>query len=300
MTDNEDIVVKRFEAEEIEEAEVEEVEAAVSKEVMDLTAGDKLLPGMNTYKPVPGALNGLKSPSQISGSDFHQMLQISLAPGDIMTAEPGTMVMSTGGLTPQVETGGLQQGLTRACCAGGSLFRVIFENKTDKPQFLALAPPQPGRIIPIDLEEWSGVTLSTGVFVGAFGRDWSYQITTPPSIGTALVGGQGLILTILNGKGMAFITASGCIEVVDLKEGEQLIVEQDNLVAYANTVKFDIRMVGSALTCCCAGQGLFNAIMTGPGKVIVESLPIRKLALTIAKYLPKQRSGGGGGGGGDE
>lgn len=256
------------------------------------SANDSLLPGLSTYKPVPATLSSMKSPAVISGNDFHNMLQISLAPGDVMTAQPGTMVMLSAALRPRVATGGCGQACRRCCCAGEPLFRLEFENKTNMPQYLSIAPPGPGKIIPLDLTEWAGVTLSSGVFVGAYGRDWKYEIGTVGNVGTACCGGQGVFLPRLTGSGLAFIYASGCVEVMDLKDGEQIVVDQANVVAYSKGVKFDVRTAGSCWTCCCGGMGFFNAIFTGPGKVIVESLPMQKLAATL--YFAAQGGGGGG------
>lgn len=259
----------------------------------EASANDTLLPGLTEYKPVPGALSSMKSPAVISGTDFHNLLQISLAPGDLITAQPGVMVMLSGGLKPTVDLGGCGQACKRSCCAGEPLFRLVFENKTDIPQYVALAPPKPGKIIPLDLAEWSGVTLTSGVFVAAYGKDWGYEIGTVGNLGTACCGGQGVFLPKLTGTGMAFISATGCVEVIDLKDGEEIVVDQPNLVAFARTCKFDVRAAGGLLTCCCGGMGLYNAVLKGPGKVIVESLSMQKLARTLAVGQ------GGGGGGGD-
>lgn len=222
------------------------------------------------------------------------MLQISLAPGDSITAQPGTMVMMGDNLKPHVDLGGCGQSCKRCCCAGEPLFRLVFDNKTNTPQYLCLAPTQPGKLIPLNLSEWSGVTLSTGVFTAAYGKDWNYQLGMVGNAATALCGGQGIFLPKITGSGMIFIVASGCVEVIELKVGEKIVVDQPNLVAFSQSVGFDVRTSGSCLTCCCAGMGLFNAVLTGPGKVIVESLPMSKLASALMKV-----TGGGGGGGGD-
>lgn len=242
---------------------------------------------LSTYTAVPADLQSINSPALIAGTDFHQMLQISLAPGDVLTAEPGTMVMMSGGLRPTVDTGGCGQGCTRCCCAGENLFRLVFENTTQQSQFLAIAAQGPGKVIPLPLSEWSGITLSSGVFLAAYGKDWKYELTTVGSCLTACCGGQGIFLPRLHGSGLAFISASGAVEVVDLSEGEEIIVDQANLVAFQKGVSFEVRSVGGCLVCCCAGMGLFNVVLKGPGKVIVESLPMQKLARALVSAAQK-------------
>jgi len=63
---------------------------------------------------------------RIEGSDFSQILQINLKPGELLTCEPGSMVMTSEDASPRVDTGGLSQACTRLCCAGESFFRCTF------------------------------------------------------------------------------------------------------------------------------------------------------------------------------
>merc|ERR1712146_700244 len=88
--------------------------------------------------------------------------------------------------------------------------------------------------------------------------------------GVGLFGGQGLLLNRLKGKGYAFLNAAGTLLHKRLAPGEQLVVYTHSLVAFENTVKYDIKGVGGAGMVFFGGQGLFNTVMTGPGLVIVQ------------------------------
>ena len=271
---------------------------AEAKVISSAEGNGQLLSGLHLYTPIA---TDLKAESEIAlvGSDFHQMLQINLKPGQIVTAEPGSMVMMSGALDPTIESGGCKDGCRRCCCAGEHFFRLAFENTTQETQFIALTPPQPGKIIPLDLSVYSGVTLTSGAFLGALGKDWRYNIKLVRNAGTGCCGGQGFFLTELHGSGTAFIHAMGTVEMLELKDGQQMVLENSSLVAFEKTVRYDIRQTGGCLMCCCGGMGLFNVVVTGPGRVVVQSLSLERLRRAIG------HPGGGGGnnnnrsGGGD-
>lgn len=259
----------------------------VPKEIAQLHSG------LHMYAPVASDLEA-ESQILIVGTDFHQMLQIVLKPGQLVTAEPGSMTMMSGELKPGIESGGCGPACKRCCCAGESLFRLTFENKTETDQFIAISPSQPGKIIPISLDRYSGMTLKPGAFLGALGRSWDYKVKTVNNLGTGCCGGQGFFLSELHGSGTAFIHAMGTVETLRLKDGEKMILDNSALVAFEKGVKYDVRQTGGCLMCCCGGMGLFNVVLTGPGLVIVQSLSIEKLRWAIGS------AGGGGGGQGGE
>lgn len=240
----------------------------------------QLHPGLHMYVPVASDLQA-ESDIMIAGTDFHQMLQVLLKPGQVITAQPGSLTMMSGELAPGVESGGCGQACTRCCCAGESIFRLSFENKTPSKQFIALSPSQPGKIIPINLDHYSGMTLKRGSFLGAIGRNWRFKVKTVRNVGTGCCGGQGFFLSELYGRGTAFIHAMGTVETLRLKPGEQIVLDNSSLVAFEKGIKYDIRRNGGCLMCCCGRMGLYNVVLTGPGLVIVQSLSMERLRRSI-------------------
>lgn len=213
----------------------------------------------------------------------------------MITAEPGSMIMMNGDFIPQIESGGCGPGCRRCCCAGESFFRLIFENKTESDRFIAISPPQPGKVIPISLDRYSGITLKPRSFLGALGKDWKYQLKLVRNVGVGCCGGQGFFLSELHGSGTAFIHGMGTVEILELKDGEKMVLENHSLVAFEKTVTYDVRQTGMCRICylgtvtclggctmiCCGGMGLFNVVVTGPGLVIVQSLSLERLRWAI-------------------
>ncbi|GAX74470.1 hypothetical protein CEUSTIGMA_g1919.t1 [Chlamydomonas eustigma] len=77
---------------------------------------------------------------QIVGSEFSQVIELQVPPGQTITAEPGTMLFMSSGMDMDADMGGLSQGCTRCCCAGESMFRLKMLNKTGSIEKIALTP----------------------------------------------------------------------------------------------------------------------------------------------------------------
>jgi uncharacterized protein (AIM24 family) len=105
-------------------------------------------------------------------------------------------------------------------------------------------------------------------------------------LSAALFGGEGLILQKLSGSGMAFIAACGDLNVVELKPGEVYKVSTSNAVAWEESVKYDIAAAGGIKTAMFGGEGLFVTTLTGPGKIVIQSMTLADLAQALIPYLP--------------
>jgi uncharacterized protein (AIM24 family) len=105
--------------------------------------------------------------------------------------------------------------------------------------------------------------------------------------GAGLFGGEGFILQKLTGDGLAFVHAGGTVHFKDLQAGERLILDTGCLVAFQESVGYDIQMAGGIKTALFGGEGLFLASMTGPGRVFLQSLPFSRLASRIYAAAPQ-------------
>ncbi|MBL7894940.1 MAG: AIM24 family protein, partial [Bacteroidia bacterium] len=103
-------------------------------------------------------------------------------------------------------------------------------------------------------------------------------------LGTGLFGGEGFIMQKLEGDGMAFVHSGGYIIEKDLQPGELIKVDTGCLVAFTQTVDYDIQFVKGVKNVIFGGEGLFYATLRGPGKVWLQSLPISRLAGRILSY----------------
>lgn len=231
---------------------------------------------------------------KIHGDDM-QFVEIILDPGETVTSEPGHMMYMTQGIEVATHFGGTDGGggimgklmsAGKRMITGESLFLATYTNKGSGKQIVSFAAPFPGKIIPIDLKQ-HGVMLcqKDSYMCSALGIDVSVAFTK--KLGTGLFGGEGFILQKLSGDGLSFVSAGGTIMHRDLAPGEQLRVDTGCLVAFQQSVQYDIQFVGSVKTALFGGEGMFYAVMTGPGRVYLQSLPFSRLAGRIYAAAPQ-------------
>jgi uncharacterized protein (AIM24 family) len=113
------------------------------------------------------------------------------------------------------------------------------------------------------------------------------------NVGAALFGGNGLTLLRLHGTATVFVNGSGAIMEKHLQPGESLVVDTESVVAFSETVNYEVRTAGSCFAMCCGGEGFFNTVLTGPGLVILQSMTVNKLrrALHIPPPPAPQQQG---------
>jgi len=218
---------------------------------------------------------------EIVGSEFSQVLEVQVAPGQTITAEPGTMLFMSPGINMGADIGGLGQGCKRCCCAGESMFRLKFNNSTQYVEKIALTPKFPAKIVPVDIRQHDGMVFNRGAFLGALGTDWKVNLKMVGSLGKCCCAGQGLFMNTLHGGSMVFLNAGGTVLTKVLAVGEEIVVDKHAILAFDKTVQLEIRRTGGFCVCCCAGQGLYNAVLKGPGFVMLHSMALAKLRRAV-------------------
>ena len=235
---------------------------------------------------------------QVIGDDLQAVI-ITLDPGEAVFAEAGAMMFMREGITmattldPNARSGSLFDKLIsggKRVLAGDSFFVTLFGNEGTRRADVAFAAPYPGKIMPLQLRDWGGTVMAQkdSFLCAARGIDISVAFTR--KFGAGFFGGEGFILQKLQGDGLAFLHASGTLHAIDLGPGEQLRVDTGCLVAFQPTVQYDIQRVPGIKSALFGGEGLFFAMMTGPGRVILQTLPFSRLADRIIAASP--RAGG--------
>ena len=105
-------------------------------------------------------------------------------------------------------------------------------------------------------------------------------------LGVGLFGGEGFIMQRLSGNGVAFVEIDGELVEYDLRPGEQLVVDTGNVAGFTPGVQMDIQQVPGMKNALLGGEGLFNTLLTGPGKVWLQTMPISNVAASITPYIP--------------
>ena len=229
---------------------------------------------------------------KIIGDDI-QLVEIELDPMETVIAEAGAMVYMEEGITFDTRMGdgsepnqGLLGKLLSAgsrVLAGESLFMTHFTNRGNMKSRVAFSAPYPGTVIPIDLASIGGrlIVQKDGFLCAAMGTGLS--IVFNRRLGAGLVGGEGFILEKLEGDGLAFVHAGGTVIEKQLR-GETLRVDTGCIVAFEESIDYDIETTGSLKSMVFGGEGLFLATLRGNGRVWLQSMPIRKLIQALSPF----------------
>ena len=105
-------------------------------------------------------------------------------------------------------------------------------------------------------------------------------------LGSGLFGGEGFILQKLSGNGIAFAEFDGHVIEYELQPGQQIVIDTGHLAAMTATCQMDIQTVPGMKNIFFGGEGLFNTIVTGPGRVWLQTMPISNMAGALIPYLP--------------
>lgn len=238
---------------------------------------------------------------EIQGEDI-QFVEVELDPGEAAVAEAGAMMFMEDGIVMETifGDGSAQQrgflgsllGAGKRLLMGESLFITVFVNQGHGKRRVAFAAPHPGRIIPVDLRAVGGALLCQKDSFLAGAKGVSIGIALQRRLGAGFFGGEGFIMQKLEGDGLVFLHAGGALKEKTLGPGETLRVDTGCVVAYEPSIDFDIQLQRGIKSALFSGEGLFNAVLRGPGKVWLQSMPISRLANRLMVEAGGQREQG--------
>ena len=226
-----------------------------------------------------------------------QCVELELDPSESVIAEAGSLMMMDAEIEMETIFGdgakqneGIMDKLFSAgkrVLTGESLFLTAYTNTGRGKKHVSLASPYPGKIIALDLSEMNGkVICQKDAFLCA-AKGVSVGIEFQKKIGVGLFGGEGFIMQKLEGDGMAFVHAGGTIVEKTLEQGQLLKVDTGCLVAFEQTINYDVQFVGGIKNTLFGGEGLFFATLSGRGRIWIQSLPFSRLADRIISSAPK-------------
>lgn len=236
---------------------------------------------------------------EIKGAEM-QFVEVELDPGEAAIGEAGSMMFMDAGIgmdtvfgDASAQQGGIfgkLLGAGKRLVTGESLFTTVYTNNVASKQRVAFAAPYPGKILPMDLRTLGGTLICQKDAFLCAARGVSLGIAFQRKLSVGFFGGEGFIMQKLDGDGLAFVHAGGTVLKRELQPGQTLLVDTGCIVAYTQSVDFEIQYVGKVKTALFGGEGLFFAKLTGPGTVWLQSLPFSRLASRVFAAAP-QRGG---------
>ena len=226
-----------------------------------------------------------------------------LAPGESFQSEPGAMTFMSNDVKMSAKFGGFF-GTVSTAVSGEALAKVTYTNEGSDVGYVGMTSNQPfSMVIPVQMGAVNGGVLNV--------KRGAYMAGTPDVTAKAKLlpardcaacccGGMPPIIQEISGAptGAAFLAAAGTIVAKSLQPGEAIVVDSDVIVGFEKDVQFEVKQVGSCMTCCLGGEGCYNTVLTGPGTVYLQSISIDKLMAQLVTVQQESDSGGDGGGGG--
>ena len=231
---------------------------------------------------------------KISGDNL-QLVTIQIEPGEKIFAEAGSMVYMSANMNMEAKMrGGLLKGIGRKF-TGESLFLTEFTSEGGGGM-VSFGGNAPGTIKDLDISSGNQWMVQKDAFLVAEDKI-ELSVGFQKRLGSMFFGGEGFILQKLTGEGKVFIHACGDFVEFNLEKGQQLKVDTGSVVGWESSVDFDIQRVKGIKTMFFGGEGIFLTTLTGPGKVILQSMNLGNLATALQPFLPQTRNTSGNSGG---
>lgn len=208
-----------------------------------------------------------------------------LAQGESMITEKGSMVWMTPNMEMQTSAGGVGKAFGRMF-SGESMFQNIYTAKGG-PGMVAFASSFPGAIRAVEITPDRPLVAQKSAFLAAE-QGVELSVFFQKKMGAGFFGGEGFIMQKLSGRGMAFLEIDGYGVEYDLRAGEQMIVDTGNLAVMDATCSIDIQSVKGLKNMVFGGEGLFNTVVSGPGHIVLQTMPISAFAGAVAAVLPSK------------
>ncbi|MBO6134008.1 MAG: TIGR00266 family protein [Lachnospiraceae bacterium] len=209
----------------------------------------------------------------------------SLRAGEGVFCESGAMSWMDPGIEMKTEGGGLGKMMGRVF-SGESLFRNHYVAKRDGE--IAFASKFPGTIVPVELGGGS-IIAQKGSFL-ACDEGVEMSVFFQKKVAGGFFGGEGFIMQKFEGDGTVLIEVDGSVHEYELGPGEQKIIDTGYLVMMDDTCSLDVVMIKGAKNILFGGEGLFNTVITGPGRVVIQTMPIIKTAQLLAALMNPGKS----------
>ena len=218
---------------------------------------------------------------EIKGGNF-PIVVCNLKKGEKMITEKGSMVWMSPAIQMETTGGGVGKMFSKAF-SGESIFQNIYTAQADA--MITFGSSFPGRVVPVEIAPGKELIAQKSAFLASeIGVELSIHFNK--KIGVGFFGGEGFIMQRLSGHGTAFIEIDGDLVQYELKPGQKIIVDTGNVAAFDSTVSIDIQKVPGVKNILFGGEGLFHTVLTGPGKIWLQTMPIVNVANSIRPYIP--------------
>ncbi|MCR4951432.1 MAG: TIGR00266 family protein [Solobacterium sp.] len=203
--------------------------------------------------------------------------------GETVVCEAGAMSWMTPNMSMETSGGGMGKLFGRAF-AGESMFQNRYTAQGGNG-IIAFAASFPGSIRALEITPDKPVIVQKRGFL-ASEETVEMSVAFQKKMGSGFFGGEGFVMQKLSGHGTAFVEIDGSVLEYELKAGQQLIVSTGHLAMMDASVSIDVQQIRGVKNVLFGGESLFNTVLTGPGRVVLQTMPISSFIGQIAPMLP--------------
>ena len=210
-----------------------------------------------------------------------------LEPGEKMITESGSMAWMSPNMQMETSGGGIGKALGRMF-SGERLFQNIYTAVGGRGK-IAFASSFPGAIRAVEITPDRPIIAQKTSFLAAT-QGVQLSVHFQKKMGSGFFGGEGFIMQKISGAGLAFLEIDGSAMEYNLASGEQLIVDTGYLAMADMSVGIDVQTVKGVKNIMFGGEGLFHTVVTGPGRVTLQTMPMSQFIGMIAARIPTKNN----------
>ena len=206
-----------------------------------------------------------------------------LESGESVICESGAMSWMSPNLEMETSGGGASKMFGRMF-SGESMFQNVYTARKGAGM-IAFASKFPGSIVAYQVTPDKPVILQKSAYLASCGNV-ELSVFLQKKIASGFFGGEGFIMQKISGNGLVFAEIDGAAIDYELAPGQRKIIDTGYLAAMDGTCTIDTQTVKGVKNVLLGGEGLFNTVLTGPGRITLQTMPISKTAMTLYAHMP--------------
>jgi len=210
------------------------------------------------------------------------VLKVYLEAGEQIQCEAGAMSWMDEGIEMQTSAGGLGKMLGRMFTNENAFMNTYIASQTGE---IAFSSKFPGSIRAVEITPGNGLIVQKGSYLASVGN-LTNEVYLQKRFSTGFFGGEGFLMRKFSGTGLVFLEIDGSAHDYDIPTGSCKIVDTGYLAAMSESCSMEIRSVKGLKNMLFGGEGFFNTAVKGPGRIILQSMPISSTATVLYQFMP--------------
>ena len=210
------------------------------------------------------------------------VLKVYLEAGEQIQCEAGAMSWMDEGIEMQTTAGGLGKMLGRVFTNENAFMNTYIASQTGE---IAFSSKFPGSIRAVEITPGNGLIVQKGSYLASVGN-LTNEVYLQKSFSTGFFGGEGFLMRKFSGTGLVFLEIDGSAHDYDIPAGFCKIIDTGYLAAMSESCSVEIRSVKGIKNMLFGGEGFFNTAVRGPGRIILQSMPISSTATVLYQFMP--------------